>query len=69
MTVQKTNPLIWGAVAALICVAIAVIGRMTGDAPDNALLRNPVSTAIVGFFWGWVAGNAKNWYGNRLNRR
>lgn len=67
---KRANPLIWGAVLGLIAAAMPIIDQLSGSEPSsNQLLRNPISAAVVGFFWGWVAGNAKNWYGKRINRR
>lgn len=37
--------------------------------PSNPLLQHPASAAGVGFFWGWAAGNFKNWLGDRLFER
>lgn len=66
---RRTNALIWGAVAAILAVALWSLNQMLGTEPsENELLRSPVSVAAVSFFWGWVAGNAKNWYGKRINR-
>lgn len=67
---KRTNPLIWGAVLGLIAAAMPTIDLLTGSQPSsNPLLQNPISAAVVGFFWGWVAGNAKNWYGKRISGR
>ncbi len=67
---KKTNPFIWGAVAAVIAVGLLSLYRLIGMPPSsNTLPQSPISTAVVSFFWGCVAGYAKNWYGNRLNRR
>ena len=67
---KQANPLIWGAVAAIIGGGMVVLGQLTGEPPlDDALLQNPFSAAVMSFFWGCAAGYAKNWYGNRINRR
>lgn len=63
---RKTNPVIWGAVTGLIAAAIVTLSKLSGQ-PDsaNSLVNNPLSSAAIGFFWGWAAGNLKLWYGKR----
>lgn len=68
MTLKRVNPLIWGCIAAGIGSGIVVAGQLVGEpTPSNELLRSPFSAAAVSFFWGWVAGNARNWHANRIN--
>lgn len=68
--VKKTNPFMWGAVAAVIAAGLWFFNYLIGTPQsENTLLQNPITTAVVFFFWGCVAGYAKNWYGSRLNRR
>lgn len=67
---KATNPLVWGAVAGVAGVAIVLLTQWTGrEGPDNPLLQSPVSAGVVCFFWGWVAGNVKNWYWRWLSER
>lgn len=67
---KKTNPFIWGAIAAVIAAGLWFFNYLIGTPQsDNTLLQNPITTAVLFFFWGCVAGYAKNWYGNRISRR
>lgn len=67
---NQANPLVWGAVAGALGCAIVLVNQWTGtEGPDNPLLSSPASAGAISFFWGWVAGNAKNWYGRWLSER
>jgi hypothetical protein len=65
---KETNALLWGGVCAAFAAIVAVGAGWAGEVPGNRLLQNPGSAAAVGFFWGWAAGEIKNWLGRR-NRR
>lgn len=65
---KRTNPLIWGAVAAIIAGALISLSLMTVETSSTEpILNKPLWTVGGAFFWGWVAGNAKNWYGKRIS--
>jgi hypothetical protein len=67
---RETNPLIWGVVVGLIAALLVILTPMAGaPTSPNDLLQNPLTAGGMGFFWGWVAGSIKVWYGNRLNRK
>jgi hypothetical protein len=61
---RPANPLIWGAVLAVICAVIVTLTQLTGTpVPENRLLQTPLAAAAPGFFFGWAAANIKNWLG------
>lgn len=67
---KQTNSMLWGVVAGLGAAVMVVLSDIFGTVrPDNPLLSNAGSAAGVAFFWGWVAGNIKNWLGERLFER
>ena len=67
---KQTNSMLWGVVAGLGAAVMVVLSDVFGTVrPDNPLLSNAGSAAGVAFFWGWVAGNIKNWLGERLFER
>lgn len=67
---KEANPLVWGAIAAIVAAGIWTATRLAGMPPsDNPLLRNPSVAAYVMFFWGYIAAVARNAYGRWVNRR
>lgn len=66
---KKSNPLVWGAVGAIIVSALYFFNKAIGTPPSsNELLQSPLSVAVVAFCIGFALANIRNWYGNRLNR-
>lgn len=60
-----SNPLLWGASGALLVVALIGCAGSFGYHPHSSQMS--VGAQIAGgFFWGWVAGNVKNWLGRRM---
>lgn len=63
---RPANPLIWGAVLAVIVGAFAVLGNFVGASkPDNVLLETPVKAAMASFGFGALLAMFRNWFNER----
>jgi hypothetical protein len=63
---KDANPLIWGAVCALIAALIVVAATAAGTVqPDNPLLDNPLKAAGAAFAWGVGIAFFRNWWVKR----
>ena len=59
---MKNNPLIWGAIGALLMASIAVFGRLQNvEMPVGFATASVFSIAASGFFWGFVVCSIRNW--------
>jgi len=58
----ETNPIVWGAIGAVLVVSVIAIGRAFGYEPTSSEMSF-AAAAGAGFFWGWAAGSVKNWLG------
>lgn len=66
MAADKTNPLVWGAVAgglSALIVTLAIVFDVRME--PNPLITNPLSAGLVGFFFGWAAATFRLWLGRR----
>jgi hypothetical protein len=63
---KPANPLIWGAVLAVIVGLFAVLGEYWGASkPDNALIETPLKAAAASFAFGYLAAMFRNWFNDR----
>lgn len=66
MATDKTNPLVWGAVTGgLSALIVALAIGLNVQMEPNPLIANPLSAGLVGFVFGWAAGNFRLWLGRR----
>jgi hypothetical protein len=60
------NPLIWGAVLAIIAALIVFGSDAVGSfRPDNTLLATPAKAAGAGFGFGFLIASFRNWFNER----
>jgi hypothetical protein len=63
---KSANPLIWGAVLAIIVGIGAAFGEYMGAAkPDNPLIETPLKAASASFAFGYIAALFRNWFNER----
>lgn len=63
---RSANPLIWGAILALIIGILAVLGEYWGASkPDNPLLATPAKAAGAAFVMGYAVALFRNWLNER----
>lgn len=63
---RSANPLIWGAVFAIIVGLFAVLGEILGASkPDSALLATPAKAAGTAFALGYIVALFRNWFNER----
>lgn len=63
---RSANPLMWGAVLAVIVGIFAVLGEYWGASkPDNPLLATPAKAAAASFAFGYIAALIRNWFNER----
>lgn len=66
---KSANPMIWGAVLALIAGAIIYLSDVTGSPrPDNTLLASPAKAAGAFFGFGALLAMFRNWLNERVRK-
>lgn len=63
---KPANPLVWGAVLAIVVGAFGAIGEWGGaPASPNVLLATPLKAAAAAFVFGMLAAMLRNWFNER----
>lgn len=63
---KPANPLLWGAVAAVVAAVIVVLSQVAGIVqPDNPLLDNPIKAGLAAAVWGVGLAYFRNWWASR----
>lgn len=63
---RPANPLVWGAVLAIVAALIIFGSDVIGSSrPDNTLLATPIKAAGSAFAFGFIIALARNWFNER----